>query len=312
VRLSAVPAHALTLRNGHQIVATAQRLGIPARQSRALSKGVQLLRAPREYALRRRLARELLDEVTPPFTVSDGFAAFTVGDLPHGDAALLACQAVADSERAAYREQPGEKGFLRSLLSADTLEAHPAVLDFATSPEMVAVLAEYLGAVPTLSDVRLWWSVPTAAGTPVSSSQMFHRDHEDYRQVKVFVNVHEVTEDGGPLSFVHATKSEQIVRALGGTRGRLADADVEPHLGPGDLVVLTGPPGLAAMVDTCSCLHFGSRNETSERLVLMLHYVGYHSIVEPDVKVLTPAVRTSRRPTHPAVAALLRVRPHGM
>lgn len=312
MRLAGIPAHARTLRNGHQVVATARRLGVPLRHARAVGKTVQLARSPREYRRRRQLARALLTEVPPPFTLHDGYAEFVVDALPHGPQALEACRSVADAERAAYVSKPGEKGFLRSLLSPDTLRQQPAILDFATSPEITAIVTEYLGTVPTLSDARLWWSVPTTSGGPPSSSQKFHRDHEDYRQVKVLVNVDEVTPDGGPFTFLPAARSEQVVRAMGARHGRLEDEDVLGRASADELVTLTGPSGHAAMVDTCRCLHYGSRNDARERLVLMLHYVGYHSIVEPDVKVVTTDVRSERSSPHPAVDALLRTRPRGM
>jgi hypothetical protein len=312
VKVSQVPGHLVTLRNGHQFVATARRLGCSSDQARALGKGLQLVRSPRELARRRLLARRLLEDVRPPFSIGDGFATFRADDLPFGSEALMACQEIAALEKAAYRPAPGEKGFLRTLLTADRLRERPDILSFALSPRLAAVITEYLGAVPTLSDVRLWWSVPSDEPSPPASSQKFHRDHEDFRQVKVFVNVDPVDADAGPFSFLPATVSEAVVERLSGGHGRIEDEEVFAHARPDQLVVLTGPAGEGAMVDTCRCLHFGSRNESKERLVLMLHYVGFHSIVEPDAKVLDDRLRRELRSGDPVVDALLRVRPSGL
>jgi ectoine hydroxylase-related dioxygenase (phytanoyl-CoA dioxygenase family) len=258
------------------------------------------------------LARRLLEEVKPPFSIGDGFVTFRIEDLPFGPDALKACQEIAAVEKAAYRAAPGEKGFLRTLLSADSLRERPDILLFALSPDLAAVVTEYLGAVPTLSDVRLWWSVPSEGPPLLASSQKFHRDHEDFRQVKAFINIDPVDEDAGPFSFLPASVSERVVERLSGAHGRIEDADVFTHASEDELVVLTGPSGDGAMIDTCRCLHFGSRNESKERLVLMLHYVGFHSIVEPDAKVLDDQLRSEMQKGDPVADALLRVRPSGL
>lgn len=311
MKVSQIPSHFVTLRNGHQLVATARRLGLPTKQARALGKTVQVVRSPREFVLRRRLAGDLLKKVRPPLTLGDGYVRFKVDELPSGEAALATCQEIAEDEKTKYRPEPGGKGFLRSLLTEETLRSRGEILSFATSPEIVAVVSKYLGAIPTLSDARLWWSVPSETPQPPASSQKFHRDHEDTRQVKVFVNIHEITEDAGPFTFLPASPSRRVAKVLS-PYGRQEDGDVLAQISKDELIALMGPAGDAAMVDTCSCLHYGSRNESAERLLLMLHYVSYNSIFEPDSKVLTNAIRAEWQNRDPEIAALMRIRPEGM
>lgn len=301
----------MTLRNGHQLVATLRRVGLSESRARAVGKAFQLLRSPRELISRKRLANRLLDEVAPPVAIRDGYSTFTSSLFPHGDDAVATCISVADAAKSEYVPRLKEKGFLRTLLTGADLLARPELLAFATSPEMVAVVTEYLGAVPTLSDVRLWWSVPSAGPAEPSSSQLFHRDHEDYRQVKLFLNVREVGPESGPFTFLPASTSARVLGRLPHSTGRHSDEEILQHVSPTELVVLTGPVGSGALVDTCSCLHYGSRNESRERLVLMLHFVGYHSTFEPDQRVLTEEVRATMRGADPILDALMRTRPYG-
>jgi hypothetical protein len=312
MKLSGLPGHFKTLRNGFQFVATARKIGFSERRARSLGKVLQIVRSPREYLVRKRMARRLLEETTPPFTVGDGYVRFTAADLPSGLGALSVCQEIAEEEKASYRAEENGKGFLRSLLTPERLRERPELLAFATSREMIAVVSEYLGTVPTLSDLRLWWSVPPSTPQEPSSSQKFHRDHEDTRQVKVFLNIEEVTDDGGPFTFLPASKSADIAVKIGSAFGRFDDSDVLTHTTPDVLVILKGPAGDAAMVDTCSCLHYGSRNDKTERLLLMLHYVGYHSTFEPDSKILTDEVRAEWQGGRKDIAALMRTRPPGI
>lgn len=312
MRLSAIPGHARTLRNGHQFVATVRRIGLGRQKARSLGKTLQVVRSPREYLLRRRMARRLLSETRPPFSIEDGFVRFTASDLPFGPEALAICQEIADDEKAAYDSASIGKGFLRTLLSADTLTQHPDIMNFATSTEINAVVTEYLGEIPMLADVRLWWSVPSTEPQTPAHSQKFHRDHEDFKQIKVFLNVEEVTTNRGPFTLLPAQLSQEIADKVASEDGRYDDSAIFEFADPSDLIVLTGPPGDGAMIDTCRCFHYGSRNEKEERLVLVLHYVSYNSIFEPDVKVLTGELRQRWQSREPEVAALMRIRPAGL
>jgi hypothetical protein len=279
------------------------------RRARGLGKAFQLVRSPKEALLRRRLARKLGRETEPPFVIGDGYVRFTADDLPHGRAALEVCQEISEDEKATYVTPAIGKGFLRTLLTPERLREHPELLAFATSKDMIAIVSRYLGTVPTLADLRLWWSVPSDVPKPPSESQKFHRDHEDYRQVKVFVNVRDIDADAGPFTLVPASVSSRLADELPDPYGRVEDADVLPRVQPEDVIVLTGQAGEAAMVDTCRCFHYGSRNDRKERLVLMLHYLSFTSIFEPDTKVVDESVRAEWQARDPMVASVMRARP---
>ncbi len=85
-------------------------------------------------------------------------------------------------------------------------------LGFAISPVMTEIVTDYLGAVPRMHCLGIY--ISPAANTMISS-QCFHRDEHDFRQVKIFVNLDDVTAEEGPLTFLPAPETAAVCRAVG-------------------------------------------------------------------------------------------------
>lgn len=158
--------------------------------------------------------------------------------------------------------------------------AVPDALSFLLSPELLAPVCGYFESVPRLSSVRLWWSPPN---TTVKSSQRLHVDPEDDRQLKLFVNILNTAEDQGPLTFFPADVSEAILARTPMRKQRLPDEALDGLDPPPKPVVLTGPAGTAALVDTSRCLHYGSRGNRRDRVVLMAQYTDFHAPRVPPI-----------------------------
>ena len=85
-------------------------------------------------------------------------------------------------------------------------------LGFAISPVMTEIVTDYLGAVPRMHCLGIYISPAT---NTMISSQCFHRDEHDFRQVKIFVNLDDVTAEEGPLTFLPAPETAAVCRAVG-------------------------------------------------------------------------------------------------
>ena len=94
-------------------------------------------------------------------------------------------------------------------------------LGFAISPVMTEIVTDYLGAVPRMDCLGIYISPAT---NTMISSQCFHRDEHDFRQVDIFVNLDDVTAEEGPLTFLPAPETAAVCRAVGkGWRGKLRE-----------------------------------------------------------------------------------------
>ncbi|HEX9568860.1 MAG TPA: hypothetical protein VF987_04200 [Rhodospirillales bacterium] len=164
----------------------------------------------------------------------------------------------------------------------DTVVACPHLVDLATDPAVLAVVEGYLGTAPIILGIVGWWSFADNAGA--KDAQLYHRDGDDYRFCKLFVQLTDVDEDGGPHTFVEGSHDWNTVRALrekwsGGPVEfnewyfgtlRKADDKVERVFGRKG-VKLTGPAGTRFLVDT-SGIHKGTPPVKADRLMAQVLY----------------------------------------
>ncbi len=159
-------------------------------------------------------------------------------------------------------------------------------------------MQRYFGCPPLIAGMELFWSPSNETAV---RSQKYHFDAEDYRQIKVFVHIDDVTPDCGPFTFVGARRSEEVCAGtgyVGGRGARLDDDAVEAALAPQDVVVVTAPAGHGVMCDTSRCLHYGSRGNRKDRLVFMCQFIDYFAPkLQPiDWEPVLPALRKQGLP----------------
>ena len=161
------------------------------------------------------------------------------------------------------------KRFLLGVRSGNELLAHPELVKLMVARPIVDAAAHYLGSVPRLEGAVLWWTPPNASQT---SSQCWHIDELARRQVKILLNCSEVTADCGPVHFLPGDRSDKLREQMRHKRGRVSDEDLMALAGPEEIRQAIGPPGSEIMLDSSRCLHFGSRANERDRLVLAFHF----------------------------------------
>jgi hypothetical protein len=162
------------------------------------------------------------------------------------------------------------------------LAADSAVVRFALRDDVLSAISRYLGVVPCLSTISVFFS-DTVEGTP-KSSQLHHCDGDDVTQVKIFIYCTDVDAASGPLTVLGAEHSGRVRRATRyHYRQRLTDDQVAAVLGHGRERPILGSSGTAAFVDTSRCFHFGSRVAPGAppRLVTMIQYQTPYSFMAP-------------------------------
>jgi hypothetical protein len=215
-----------------------------------------------------------------------GYAKFALSDLTVGDGSLPLLQRLAHEWKDTPARRPTGKRFPLNVMAPEDLFTYPEILDIALHDELLAAVCDYLGQAPRLFNVALWWTPPNET---VKGSQLFHYDHRDTRQAKLFLNVNDVGPDSGPLNFLTARKSAEVNAHVGYSQDRYTDEEVFGAISPADVVQTTGPAGSAFVVDTARCLHFGSRENKLDRLVLMVSFARANGVDPgPPCPVLDP------------------------
>jgi hypothetical protein len=269
-----------------------KRLRVPRRVVHSALSAAKFAGNPNQVRLRRALANDpvVTKNAFADIRSEDGYMGFPAGKLERLEEIVGRCRAIFEEQRGELSEQAfvlnRNKLFLLSVLAGDDFCRYPELLRFMVSRPILDTATRYLGTVPLLAGANLWWSPPN---TTAAASQLFHTDNEDWRQLKVFINLFDTDEDHGPFTFLPAGLSEDICQRTRYVTGRLSDEQVFSRASAQDLVRLTGPPGSGAFVDTSRCLHFGSRGNSADRLVLAFQFMRFDSPTESTSALKVPA-----------------------
>ena len=171
-----------------------------------------------------------------------------------------------------------EEGIIKLKTSKDFDNKSPE-FKFVTDKYLVEIVSRYLNCIPILSSLSLWYS-PNNKFIE-NSSQEYHLDHEDYRQVKGFLFFNEVDLNTGPLNVINVTQSNNIQKLISykmtESSKRLNDKTIDVLKKTININenILTGKSGDLVLCDTSSCFHYGSRrgNNPKPRFILAFQYV---------------------------------------
>jgi hypothetical protein len=204
--------------------------------------------------------------------LTDGYFQADASNIPFVEDAINDCKDILTSTEKRVR-----KTYLVNHLDYEKLPGYKGLLRFCTSPLLVGTAAKYLGEFPVISGIEVWNSPPSVLNkTELTGSQKFHLDNVDNRQLKVFLNLSDVSDDNGPFSFISASDSKKVLTELkyGQAKNveRLEDDGVYALVNRSNLKQNIGPSGFVTGIDTCQCLHYGSRNCTQGRQLLMVQF----------------------------------------
>lgn len=166
------------------------------------------------------------------------------------------------------------KDFWIRLLDEDkvdgTLSTDNTFVAFALQPAVVALLARIYGELPILDDVLLTLSRPSR--NALALSQLWHRDYDDTRTVKIFIYLTDVaSKKDGPFTFFDGPMSDRLGRSL---RSRREDSEIFRRVSVEAMREMLAPRLSTFMVDTGRCLHMGSRVAPGhERLLYTASYI---------------------------------------
>jgi hypothetical protein len=220
----------------------------------------------------------------PEGRMRDGWMADESGSLPHLRELLAEMETVIE-ERGLQPWEDYGKPFIKDILPERSWERYPSILDFASSPEVLAAMARHAGFVPHLSGsqppgVRLMESStrfdPQPDG-PWRASQLWHLDYHAYPLIYVIVALRDIGPGDGPLHFLGEATSRRVAAALGYRSRRapyrVTDDVMDEHIDPSEVLRFTGSAGTVLLIDSSSCFHFGSRRPRSPRYHLQYAYV---------------------------------------
>jgi hypothetical protein len=206
-----------------------------------------------------------------------------------------------DKHVAAYSDgvpRPVEEAALRSPYGSYRLEEAlqaPHLLELAMNEKVTSLCEQYLGCLPTVYSVHVWWTF--AGQERPGQTHSFHRDQDDHRFLSMFTYLTDVGPQDGPIDFLVGTHRPDVVqKALAAYANQHPNEQVpgaerffpqfsgdgyddEPGkvpipyetLFPNHHISLTGSAGSAFIADTYG-LHRGNPPSNRHRLACWIRY----------------------------------------
>lgn len=146
----------------------------------------------------------------------------------------------------------------------DILNA-PGLLELANDPRILDVVGQFLGCKPTIGYMATWWSYATGMGA--QQAENFHRDVDDWRFVKLFVYLTDVTMESGPHKYVlHSSQKNKLTEIR-----RFDDDEVARAFGEDNIRTMTSQAGEGFLEDTYG-IHKGQPVQSGHRLLYQVVY----------------------------------------
>ena len=242
-------------------------------------------RAAARDARRFDLARELAPSASIDIRADRGYAVVRPGGVSGAEDVVRATNERIDSighdGLAEIAQRDKAKPYLAArLVDLDQVDLDSVYLRFALSKDVLATVSAYLGLVPVLYEFDVWYSMPQPDAP--KASQLWHLDHDDQKQVKVWLHASDVGPESGPLTAVNADASAEFAQRIEydvGRGYRVPDERVRELVPPAAITPFEGPRGTTVFVDTSSCFHFGSRvaPDAEPRRVVYFAYITPYS-----------------------------------
>lgn len=186
-------------------------------------------------------------------------------------------------------------GAARVEISQEQLFADENLAHLITDQKWVDTVYDILGTEACAVDVSAWWSLPSDKGEVEldAAAQMWHRDIDHLREIKIFIFATDILSENGPFQFVKGTHLPSIAFSTH-RDGRRKHNEVLNKFKRFEFISATGKAGDAYIFDTHG-LHRGCPVLSGRRLVLQLHFS--HSLFGIEV-LLRP--RISLKPQWPS------------
>jgi hypothetical protein len=163
-------------------------------------------------------------------------------------------------------KQRGGKAFFSQLFKVEDYEIDGPIMRFALDEKLLKTIAVYLESAPYLQSVELLYSRPVSG--PPKASQLWHRDRQDTKVLKVFVYCLDVGPENGPFTFIPKSLGKNVP---GWHFHYISDDTMRKYVDDSSVRQLMGPTGSTILIDTFGCYHKGS-NCKEPRLAAILYY----------------------------------------
>lgn len=149
----------------------------------------------------------------------------------------------------------------------------PNMVDIITNERLISMASEYLSAPATLSLMLPMWSFNNNETAKNINMQLFHRDCDDFKNLKLFVLLSDTEDKNGNQTYVKTSHVKQDLPLSLHQIKRYSDESVMTYFSKDDTINIHGKKGLTWFADTYG-IHKGTPPNltTSNRLLFQLQF----------------------------------------
>jgi hypothetical protein len=245
------------------------RRGINAERTRRQAAGTDLDPAARS-TVRQLAEKGIVIGNVADFLSDSGLAAFREGE--EAIRAEVASEKVQNALTKG-RNSGQHKDYLIQIVNFnDPIDAGHPLLRLALDERLLNSVAAYMGMWSQLHAIGSWLNFPV--DQDAKASQLWHRDPEDLKTVKVFIYLDDVGPKQGPFSFIggsHPLGADCERRPEHQHPRRVLDHEMVKTFPEGRWTRCTGPAGTMIMADTVG-YHRGGQVQEGHRLLITFTY----------------------------------------
>ena len=228
------------------------------------------MRFPDTAEIAQQLAREgIAFGPSENFLTKEGVLA-----LAEASASILALSGSNDVQATIARGSSDyKKSYLVNLLPWEHEHALDSpLIRLALDKKLLETVSLYLGLWPRLHAIGAWLNFPTDGDA--SEAQLWHRDPEDLRLVKVFIYLNDVNEDRGPFCYIprtHPFSEGAAIVPHHNDNKRITDEEMRSAFSSDNWLTCTGPAKTLILADTVG-YHRGGKPNKGTRILVTFTY----------------------------------------
>ena len=158
----------------------------------------------------------------------------------------------------------------------DMLEC-PQILKLANDPRILAVISNFFGCKPTISLIQSWWlrhgfdEYENRDNLYFKYPAGYHRDIDDWSEVRLFVYLTDVDETSGPHSYIRKTHNRSTLNEYNKFSVTPEELETSGFPVSENLIDIVGKPGTAWFMNTLG-FHRAKVASQRHRLLLCITY----------------------------------------
>ena len=149
------------------------------------------------------------------------------------------------------------------------------LLSFAKNQYINKTISQYFGFEPTIRNISVWVDIPNIETKSDVATQIFHRDFDDIKLVKIFLYLNDVNDRNGPFEYIKTSHLEPWNYNLKSDNQSIRNNFSKEHFKS-----VIGKKNTLIIVDT-NGFHHGKKLSEGSRLLLTVSY----SSKNPSVKI---------------------------